>query len=187
MAERISLESAEPDDDVAAMKVVDLRARLKALGASTAGNKADLNFRLRAHLFLSTEDGKGQPAGGLPRPPGPKDVEAEAVNGSSGRAPFRPWQAPAAEARPRAPADSAVPRDQGTSSVEGEAKVCVLGGGLGLNIVVDKTQKRKGADELGMTRAERAVLLRSRVLSLYRRFSLDCSPFLQPYTLHTKP
>ena len=176
------------------MKVADLRARLKALGCSAAGNKADLKFRLRAHLFLSTEDGEGQPDGGAPRPPGLKDVEAEAVNGSSGRAPSRPRhaastsaQAPAAAARPRPPAGSAVPRDQGTSSVEGEAKVCVSGGGLGLNIVVDKTQKRKGADELGMTRAERAVLLRSRVLSLYRRFSLDCSPFLQPYTLHTKP
>jgi len=173
LATRICLESphapaSAPQDSVAALKVVDLRARLKALGASTAGNKADLQVRLRAHLFLAEDDGKS---------------ETEAVNGGPERAPSRPWHAAAtysetsaAAARREASEEAAVPHDQGARSVTGEAKVSVSGGSLGLTLVVDKTQKRKGTDELGLTRQERALLLQSRVLSLYRRFALACVP-----------
>ena len=49
------LKAEASDDDVHAMKVADLKARLKALGAKTTGKKSELQTRLRALFFLAEE------------------------------------------------------------------------------------------------------------------------------------
>jgi hypothetical protein len=123
--------TAGSDDGVGDMRVADLKSRLKALGAKTTGTKAELQTRLRAHLFLADDEDAAA---------APPDVRSQ-------RAPAKPAHEGAGES-------AAV-----TMSRRPDA----------LKIAVGKSQKRKGVDELGLTRQDRDALLRRRVLSLYRR------------------
>ena len=123
--------TAGSDDGVGDMRVADLKSRLKALGAKTSGAKAELQTRLRAHLFLADDEGAATT---------PPDARAQ-----------------------RAQAE---PAHEGA----GESVAVTMSVGLdAVRITVDKSQKRKGADELGLTRRDRDALLHRRVLSLYRR------------------
>ena len=138
-----------PDDTIARMKVADLKAQLSALGHSVTGNKAELQSRLRAIMFLAEDND----AGLVPADPNQKQLASS----------------------PRKGSHNGTDKKRGAATEElhdGEnigAKVRMTGGPPNVTITVDKSQRRKGTDELGMTRQDREQLMQKCVRSLYRR------------------
>jgi hypothetical protein len=145
-------------DDVEGMRVADLKVRLKSLGAKTSGTKPELQTRLRAHLFLADdEEDAAAPRASDQERHEPKEV-------GSGR----PW-ASASGTRGADWHGSGRPAEAAHVEHGQAVAVRMSGGAQGVRVTVDKTQKRKGVDELGLTARDREKLLQKRVVSLYRR------------------
>ena len=172
------------DDDVTGMTVAALKARLQSLGSKTTGKKQELQERLRAHLFLAEDH--------------TTDIlqvnSVKEVRPQLSPSPARPWQglgptSSAVQAQPAsrgigtdkvgvsrlrvAPASSVVARPTGAANPPGvqpkTASVCTSGGAQSPSVSVDRSKKRKGTDELGLTRHDRAMLVRRCVINLYKR------------------